>query len=161
MDATILFVILAGFLLIVGLIGTVVPALPGPPIAWAGLLAAHFSVYSQIGIWILVVTGIAAIVVTVMDNIFPSLMTKKAGGSKAATWGCTIGLIVGFFLTPIFILIGPFLGALIGELINDSSDTKKAFKAALGAFTGFLLGTGIKIFTVGCFIWIFVWSIVK
>ena len=161
MDATILFVILAGFLLIVGLIGTVVPALPGPPIAWAGLLAAHFSVYSQIGIWILVVTGIAALFVTVMDNIFPSLMTKKAGGSKAATWGCTIGLIVGFFLTPIFILIGPFLGALIGELINDSSDTKKAFKAALGAFTGFLLGTGIKIFTVGCFIWIFVWSIVK
>ena len=159
LDPTIFFAVLAGFLLFLGLIGTVLPVLPGPPIAWAGLLAAHFSVYSQIETWILVATGIAAIFVTVMDNIFPSLMTKKAGGSKAATLGCTVGLVVGFFLTPIFILIGPFIGALIGELIHDSSNTKKAFKAALGAFTGFLLGTGIKIFTVGCFIWLFVWSV--
>lgn len=161
LDITILFAILAGILLLIGLIGTVLPVLPGPPIAWAGLLAAHFSVYSQIQVWILVITGIAAIIVTIMDNVFPSLMTKKAGGSKAASWGCTIGLIIGIFLTPIFILIGPFLGALIGELIHDSSDTKKAFKAALGAFTGFLLGTGIKIFCVGCFIWIFIWSLMQ
>ena len=108
LDITILFAILAGILLLIGLIGTVLPVLPGPPIAWAGLLAAHFSVYSQIQVWILVITGIAAIIVTIMDNVFPSLMTKKAGGSKAASWGCTIGLIIGIFLTPIFILIGPF-----------------------------------------------------
>ena len=108
LDATLFFAILAGVLLLVGLIGTVLPVLPGPPIAWAGLLAAHFSNYSQIEIWILIATGIAAIFVTVMDNIFPSIMTKKAGGSKAATWGCTIGLVAAFFLGPIFILIAPF-----------------------------------------------------
>ena len=159
LDATLFFAILAGVLLLVGLIGTVLPVLPGPPIAWAGLLAAHFSNYSQIEIWILIATGIAAIFVTVMDNIFPSIMTKKAGGSKAATWGCTIGLVVAFFLGPIFILITPFAGAYIGEMIHDSSDAKRALKAAFGAFKGFLLGTGIKIVTVMCFIWLFLWSI--
>ncbi|MBQ7537596.1 DUF456 domain-containing protein [Treponema sp.] len=159
LDATLFFAILAGVLLLVGLIGTVLPVLPGPPIAWAGLLAAHFSNYSQIEIWILIATGIAAIFVTVMDNIFPSIMTKKAGGSKAATWGCTIGLVAAFFLGPIFILIAPFAGAYIGEMIHDSSDAKRALKAAFGAFKGFLLGTGIKIITVMCFIWLFLWSI--
>lgn len=160
-DITLFFAILAGILLLIGLIGTVLPVLPGPPIAWAGLLAAHFSVYSQIEVWILIVTGIAAVFVTVIDNIFPSLMTKKAGGSKAATWGCTIGLIVSFFLGPIFILIAPFVGAYIGEMIHDSSDAKRALKAAFGAFKGFLLGTGLKIITVMCFIWIFVWSLMQ
>lgn len=159
LDATLFFAILAGVLLLAGLVGTVLPVLPGPPIAWAGLLAAHFSNYSQIEIWILIATGIAAVFVTVIDNIFPSIMTKKAGGSKAATWGCTIGLVAAFFLGPIFILIAPFAGAYIGEMIHDSSDAKRALKAAFGAFKGFLLGTGIKIITVMCFIWLFLWSI--
>ena len=158
-DPTLFFAILAGILLLIGLIGTVLPVLPGPPIAWAGLLAAHFSSYSQIEIWILIATGIAAVFVTVIDNIFPSVMTKKAGGSKAATLGCTIGLIVSFFLGPIFILIAPFAGAFIGEMIHDSSDAKRALKAAFGAFKGFLLGTGLKIICVMCFIWLFLWSI--
>lgn len=158
-DPTLFFAILAGILLLAGLIGTVLPVLPGPPIAWAGLLAAHFSSYSQIEIWILIATGIAAVFVTVIDNIFPSVMTKKAGGSKAATLGCTIGLIVSFFLGPIFILIAPFAGAFIGEMIHDSSDAKRAVKAAFGAFKGFLLGTGLKIICVMCFIWLFLWSI--
>lgn len=158
-DPTLFFAILAGILLLAGLIGTVLPVLPGPPIAWAGLLAAHFSSYSQIEIWILIATGIAAVFVTVIDNIFPSVMTKKAGGSKAATLGCTIGLIVSFFLGPIFILIAPFAGAFIGEMIHDSSDAKRALRAAFGAFKGFLLGTGLKIICVMCFIWLFLWSI--
>lgn len=158
-DPTLFFAILAGILLLVGLVGTVLPVLPGPPIAWAGLLAAHFSTYSKIEIWILIATGIAAALITVIDNIFPSLMTKKAGGSKAATWGCTIGLLASFFLGPIFILIAPFIGAFIGEMIHDSSDSKRAVKAAFGAFKGFLLGTGLKMITVICFIWLFLWSI--
>ena len=158
-DPTLFFAILAGILLLVGLVGTVLPVLPGPPIAWAGLLAAHFSTYSKIEIWILIATGIAAALITVIDNIFPSLMTKKAGGSKAATWGCTSGLLASFFLGPIFILIAPFIGAFIGEMIHDSSDSKRALKAAFGAFKGFLLGTGLKMITVICFIWLFLWSI--
>ena len=158
-DPTIFFAILGGALLLAGLIGTFLPLLPGPPIAWAGLVAAHFSVYCNLDVWILVATGIAMAAVTAIDYIFPSIITKKSGGSEAATWGCNIGLAVSFFLGPVFILIGPFLGAFIGEMIHDSSDKNKALKAAIGAFKGFLLGTGLKAITVMCFIWIFLWSV--
>ena len=158
-DPTIFFAILAGVLLLAGLIGTFLPLLPGPPLAWAGLVAAHFSAYCKLEIWILVATGIATAIVTAIDYIFPSIITKKSGGSEAATWGCNIGLVASFFLGPLFILIGPFLGAFVGEMINDSSDKKRALHAAIGAFKGFLLGTGLKAIAVICFIWIFLWSV--
>ena len=158
-DPTIFFAILAGVLLLAGLIGAFLPLLPGPPLAWSGLLAAHFSAYSNLGIWVLTATGIVAAIVTAIDYIFPSIITKKSGGSEAATWGCNIGLVVSLFLGPLFILVGPFLGAFIGEMINDSSDKKRALKAAVGAFKGFLLGTGLKAICVICFIWIFAWSL--
>lgn len=155
----ILLAVLAGVLLTAGFLGTFLPVLPGPPLAWAGLLAAHFCAYSQIKIWILVITGIIALAVTVLDNVFPSMLTKQAGGSKAGIWGSTIGLIAGFFLGPLFIILGPFIGAFAGEIIHDRSDIKKALKAALGAFKGFLLGTGIKMISVLLFIWIFIFSL--
>ncbi len=151
--------ILAGVLLLLGFIGTFLPVLPGPILAWAGLLAAHFSSYSEIKIWILVAAGILTAFVSIMDNIFPSMLTKKSGGSKAGVLGSTIGLFAGFFLGPVFVILGPFLGAFIGEMIHDSSDAKKAFKAAWGAFKGFLLGTGVKMISVLIFIWIFAWSV--
>ncbi|MDY2843361.1 MAG: DUF456 domain-containing protein [Treponema sp.] len=151
--------VLAGVLLLLGFIGTFLPVLPGPVLAWAGLLAAHFSSYSEIKIWILVAAGILTAFVSIMDNIFPSMLTKKSGGSKAGVLGSTIGLFAGFFLGPLFVILGPFLGAFIGEMIHDSSDAKKAFKAAWGAFKGFLLGTGIKMISVLIFIWIFAWSV--
>lgn len=161
MQISIFLAVLAGILLLAGLIGTFLPVIPGPPLAWAGLLAAHFSSCSQIKIWILAVTAVAALAVSIMDNILPSLLTKKSGGSKAGTWGSTIGLLAGFFLGPLFVILGPFIGAFIGEMIHDASDVKKAFKAALGAFKGFLLGTGIKMISVLAFIWIFIYSLMQ
>lgn len=162
-DPSIFFAILAAILLFIGFLGTFLPVLPGPPIAWAGLLSAHFATYSQISVSTLIVTGIFAALVTVADNIFPSLMTKKAGGSKAGVWGSTIGLIFGILFAPtlILLILGPFIGAFIGEMIHDSSNSQKAFKSALGAFKGFMLGTGIKMICVSAFIWIFVISLLK
>ena len=163
MDATLLFAILAGFLLFAGLVGSFLPILPGPPLAWAGLFAAHFSNYSKISVPILIITGIVALVVTIADNIFPAILTKKAGGSKAASWGSTLGLIIGILFAPtiISLILCPFLGALIGELVHDSTDGGKAFKAACGAFVGFMLGTGVKAITVCVFIWLFIVSLSK
>ncbi|WP_294430314.1 DUF456 domain-containing protein [uncultured Treponema sp.] len=162
-DPTIFFAVIAGFLLFLGFIGTFLPILPGPPLAWAGLLSAHFSAHSQISVTTLIITGFFALLITVADNIFPSLMTKKAGGSKAGVWGSTIGLIFGILFAPtvILIILGPFIGAFIGEMIHDSQDTGKALRAAFGAFTGFMLGTGIKMICVSAFIWIFVISLLK
>ncbi len=155
---SVILCIVAGILLLAGFLGTFVPILPGAPLAWAGLLAAHFSIYNDISILCLIITGVIAVLVSIADNIFPVTMTKKFGGSKYATTGATIGLIVGFFTGPWGIILGPFFGALIGEFINKEGRSEGVFKAAFGAFMGFLLGTGLKMITVLGFIWVFVIS---
>ena len=155
---SVILCIVAGVLLLVGFLGTFVPVLPGAPLAWAGLLAAYFSEYTDISLLCLIITAVIAVVVSIVDNIFPVTMTKKFGGSKYATTGATIGLIVGFFTGPWGIILGPFFGALIGEFINKEGRNDGVFKAAFGAFMGFLLGTGFKMITVLGFIWVFVIS---
>ncbi|NLK46370.1 MAG: DUF456 domain-containing protein [Treponema sp.] len=161
MITDILLVAGAALLLFVGFLGTFVPIIPGAPLAWAGLLLAFFSNQCNISPTALIITAIVAIVVSVLDNFFPILATKKSGGSKAGTIGATLGLIVGLFLGPIGIIAGPFAGAFIGELIHDNKNTDRAFKAAWGAFLGFLYGTGIKMIAVASFITIFVLSFRK
>ena len=163
MDAgiSLILCIVAGVLLLVGFLGTFVPVLPGAPLAWAGLLAAYFSEYTDISLLCLIITAVIAVVVSITDNIFPVAMTKKFGGSKYATTGATIGLIVGFFTGPWGIILGPFFGALIGEFINKEGHNEGVFKAAFGAFMGFLLGTGLKMIAVLGFIWVFVISFFK
>lgn len=158
---SIILCLVAGLLLLAGFLGTFVPILPGAPLAWAGLLAAHFSIYNDISILCLIITGLIAVLVSIADNIFPVTMTKKFGGSKYATTGATIGLIVGFFTGPWGIILGPFLGALVGELINKEGRNEGVLKAAFGAFMGFLLGTGLKMITVLGFIWVFVISFMR
>jgi len=151
----------AGLLLLIGFLGTFVPVLPGAPLAWAGLLIAHFSEYNEISIICLVITGAVAVFVSIADNIFPVAMTKKFGGSKYATTGATVGLIIGFFTGPWGIILGPFLGALVGEMIFKGGKNEGVVKSAFGAFFGFLLGTGLKMITVLAFIWIFIISFIK
>ena len=158
---SVILCIVVGILLLAGFLGTFVPILPGAPLAWAGLLAAHFSIYNDISILCLIITGVIAVLVSIADNIFPVTMTKKFGGSKYATTGATIGLIIGFFTGPWGIILGPFLGALVGELINKEGRNEGVLKAAFGAFMGFLLGTGLKMITVLGFIWVFVISFMR
>lgn len=158
---SVILCIVAGLLLFVGFLGTFVPVLPGAPLAWAGLLAAYFSDFNDISLVCLIVTAVFAVVVSIVDNFFPVTMTKKFGGSKYATTGSTIGLIVGFFTGPWGIILGPFIGALIGEWINKEGKGDGVLKAAFGAFMGFLLGTGLKMITVLGFIWIFVISFMR
>lgn len=148
--------IAAGVLLAAGFAGTFVPVLPGAPLAWLGLLAAYFSEYCDISVATLIITGIAAVLVSVLDNILPVAMTKKFGGSKSATTGSTIGLIAGFFIGPVGIILGPFLGAVIGELIHNHGNSDGVLRAGLGAFAGFLAGTGIKMILVLVLIWCFI-----
>ena len=158
MNIDLLFTILAGILLAIGFLGTFIPVLPGAPLAWCGLLLCYFSLYNEISVFCLIISAIFAILVSILDNFAPVLMTKNFGGSKKAITGSTIGLIVGFFVGPIGIIAGPFLGALIGELINNQGNWDGVFKAALGAFIGFLIGTGIKMICVVAFIFIYITS---
>ena len=88
-------------------------------------------------------------VVTALDYVIPLLGTRKYGGSKYGVWGSTIGLIAGFWMGPLGIIIGPFIGAFVGEMIA-SSNTEHAMRAAWGSFVGFLFGTLIKL--IACLI---------
>ena len=129
---SVILCIVAGLLLLLGFLGTFVPVLPGAPLAWAGLLAAYFSDFTDISLLWLVITAVIAVFVSIADNIFPVAMTKKFGGSKYATTGATIGLIIGFFTGPWGIILGPFFGALVGEWINKEGREGGVFKAAFG-----------------------------
>jgi uncharacterized protein YqgC (DUF456 family) len=143
-------VILAFVLLIIGLLGAVVPVLPGPPLSFIGLLVMQWSGYGGFSTTFLLVWGIIAAVVTVMDYFLPSLLAKRFGGSRAAAIGSFLGVLAGVFVLPPWGMIaGPFFGALIGELIHmcivRTGDGIKAFKVALGAFLAFILGAGAKL----------------
>lgn len=132
-------------LIIVGILGCVLPIIPGPPISFIGILVLHytrFADYSSGFLWI--AAGLAALV-TVLDYIVPIWGTKKFGGSKAGMWGATIGMVIGMiFMGPLGLILGPLVGAIIGESIKGA-ERKDAIKAGFGAFVGFLLGIGMKL----------------
>jgi len=138
---------IAVVLIIVGLIGCVLPIIPGPPLSFLGLLTLHFTKFGE-GEYttnFLLILALIATVVTVIDFVVPVWGTKKFGGTKAGMWGATIGLIIGMiFLGPLGLIFGPLVGAIIGESIKGANN-KDAFKAGLGAFFGFLMGVGLKL----------------
>lgn len=136
-----------GFLfMIIGILGSFLPVLPGPPMSWIGLLLLYLTNAVDNNWWFLGITLAIALIVFALDYVIPAMGTKKFGGSKKGVWGTTIGLIIAIFF-PIFgvfgIIIWPFIGAFVGELINKA-DSKTAVKAAFGSFLGFLTGTFLK-----------------
>lgn len=144
MEALEVFAVILGFL---GVIGSVAPAMPGPPLSWVGLLLIYFAggcTSTALFIWLGVTT-----LVTLFDYLFPAWIAKATGGHKEASWGAVIGMIAGIFFTPIGMLAGALAGAFIGEYFFAKNDEKGSVKAALGAFLGFVLGTGAKLIVSG------------
>ncbi len=134
-----------GAVMILGLLGCVLPVIPGPPVSFIGILLLHFTKFAHFSTEFLILWGTVAVVVTVLDYIVPIWGTKKFGGTRAGMWGAGIGLVAGiFFFPPIGIIIGPFAGAVIGEAINGKQ-AREAFKAGFGSFLGLLLGIGLKL----------------
>ena len=140
----IFLVIVSLLFMILGIVGSFLPILPGPLTSWVGLLILKFTDAIPISNTFIIVTFIFALAIWVLDYIIPAMGTKRFGGSKAGMIGTTIGLIVGLLSPiPFGIIIGPFCGALIGELTNDN-DVNKATKAAFGSFLGFIASTFLK-----------------
>ena len=139
----ILLLILALICAIIGIIGAVAPVLPGPPLSFAALLMLKFCDGNEISTTSIIVTGIIAGVITILDYVAPVWFTKRSGGSKYGTWGATVGLIIGLFAGLPGIIIGPFLGAYIGEIIAKTPSSK-AFNVASMSFIAFMLTSGIK-----------------
>jgi len=142
------WIISGGLLIVAGIIGCFLPFLPGPPLAFLGLLAQQFKSSSPYSSRVILLFLVITVVITLLDYVIPVYSTKKFGGSKYGVWGCTIGLIAGFWLGPFGIIAGPFVGALLGEFIA-SNDSAQALKAATGSFIGFLAGTFLKL--IVCF----------
>lgn len=131
--------------MIVGLIGCIVPALPGIPLSYAGILLLHFSSIVEFSLPFLILWAIVVIGVQVLDYYVPIWGAKKFGGGKKGVRGSIIGLVLGmFFIPPWGIILFPFLGAIVGEII-DNKDLISALKAGFGTFLGFLTGTLIKL----------------
>ena len=162
MDIALLFI---GFLLmLIGMLGSFLPVLPGPPLSWLGLLLLHLTEPVAENWWFLGITLVLALAVTVLDYVIPAAGTKKFGGSKAGMWGSIIGLLVAIFfpiLGPFGIIIWPFVGALVGELSNNATDQKRAWKAAFGSFLGFLTGTFLKFLITLIYAGLFLWKAIE
>ncbi len=155
----ILLIILGILCLIAGLAGCFLPVLPGPPVAYAGLLLLHFTDKVQYSTTQLLVWLFIVIVMQVLDYFVPMLGSKYSGGSRWGTRGCLVGTIIGLFFMPWGIILGPFLGAFIGELLGGRK-ARQALKSGLGSLLGFLLGTVLKCVVCGYFIYQFVSNLI-
>lgn len=139
---------------ILGIVGSIVPGLPGPPMGWLGLLLMYFAggtnaegavmTTGVLLLWLGVTT-----LVTVLDYVVPGMFTKLTGGSRYAGRGAIIGLFAGMFIPPVGIILGSLLGAFIAELVFAGKDAVSSVSSAFGAFLGFLFGTGLKVIASG------------
>lgn len=144
--------VLAG---ITGILGSVLPALPGPPLSWVGMLLLYFwggtnSHGDEMTLTILLVMLGVTILVSVLDYVIPSYLTRVTGGSKAAEWGTFIGMVFGIFVMPPWgMIIFSVLGAFLAEILFANKNGSEALKSALGSFLGFIVGTGLKLVACG------------
>ena len=152
---TILLAILGLICILIGLIGCVVPVVPGPPLSYVGVLLLHFTKECEFSTATLLVLLALTIIVTLLDYLIPMWGSKYLGASKWGTRGSFIGTIVGLFCLPWGLIIGPFLGAFLGEVMQKNS-TKQAVKSGLGSVVGLLFGTVFKCALSGYMTWIFI-----
>jgi hypothetical protein len=131
-------------MMIVGIAGCLLPVLPGPPLTYLGLVVLHFTKFGPVSTNLFIILGVVAIVVTVIDYIVPIWGTRQFGGSKYGMRGAAVGLVIGLFLGPLGIIAGPFIGAVVGEMLFKD-DIKYALKAGFGSLLGFLTGVGLKL----------------
>jgi len=152
-------VLLAGILLIIGILGSFLPVLPGVPVSWFGLLVFYLAPAIPMNYWFLGITLVVAILIFVLNLVVPAMGTKRFGGSKSGMIGATIGLVVGLIAPiPFGILIGPFIGAFIGEILNKSN-SKSALRAAYGSFLGLIASSVMEFLVTVAFLILFIYKV--
>ncbi len=162
MNMDIMLIIIGFILCVIGIVGSVLPVLPGPPLGWLGLLCLELTDAIPNNYWFLGITFVIAIGIFLLDYMMPAISTKKFGGSKAGAIGAIIGLIVGLLSPfPLGFLIGLFVGAFIGEIAFNKTKSPQALKAAFGAFLGFIASTFMKLFVSFIFLGFFIWDVIS
>lgn len=157
---TILLWIIGITLVVIGLVGTVLPALPGALLIVAGLVVAAWADgFTKVGILTLVIIGVIGAASYLVDFVAAALGARRFGASPRAMVGAGLGTLLGLFLGLPGIIIGPFLGAVIGEL-TVHQDMAKVGKAGLAAWIGFLVGMAVKVGIAFLMIGIFLFALV-
>lgn len=158
MDWNYLWWLLAGLLVIAGLAGTVLPALPGVPLVFAGLfVGAWIGNFESVGWVTLGILAALAGIAWAVDFLAGAAGTRYLGASSRAFWGATLGAVVGIFFGLPGMLLGPFIGAMIGEL-SGGSGLVHSGRAGLGAWLGIVVATAVKLGLVFLMIGIFVFA---
>jgi uncharacterized protein YqgC (DUF456 family) len=158
MDWTILWWILATLIVIGGLAGTIIPALPGVPMVFAGLLlAAWAGDFTSVGWATIGVLGVLTALAWLIDFLAAAMGAKRLGASQRAFWGAAFGAIVGMFFGIPGIVLGPFVGAVVAE-ISAGRDVQQASRAGYGAWIGVVLGTAAKLAIAFLMVGIFIFN---
>lgn len=137
--------ILAFLLAATGIAGCIIPILPGVILSYGGLLCAYFCSYSSLSTATIVIWAAVVAAAWAADYFLPGFLAKRFGGTRAGSVGATIGMIAGMFFGFAGLLLGPFVGAVAGEMLHDRRDSARAFRVGIGAFLSFIVGTGIKL----------------
>lgn len=154
--------IVGSILVVLGLVGCIIPALPGPPLSFIALLilAIAQGFAPPLTSQIILIMLMATIVVTILDYIIPAVGAKKYGSSRWGIWGAILGMIVGIiYFPPLGMIIGAFLGAVVVEMLVGKS-SREAMRAGWGVFMGTLFGTILKLIAAGVMTYYFVWALV-
>lgn len=166
MDLQTLYYVLAIVLMVIGIAGTVLPALPGLPLVFAGmLLAAWAGGFEEVGGWTMAVLALLTLLSLGIDFMATALGAKRVGASKPALIGAVLGTFAGLMFGFVGVFIGPFVGALLGELVwlrgVGGRELGKATKVGLGTWLGIVVGTvlklGVAFLMVGLFV--FAWFV--
>ena len=141
----IIAIAVASLFFMIGLIGTLLPVLPGPLVIWFGMLVYSFILgFEELGIYFFIFQGLLALAVMGVDYLFSAMGSRYFGGSKAAFYGAAGGLLIGLFFFPFGLLLGPFLGATLAELLSKRKSSE-SLKSGVGALIGFLGALPVKL----------------
>ena len=143
MDITL--IVIALIVGVVGLLGVIVPVLPGTIFSYIGLVCAYFVTGTTVTTNQLIIWGIVAFLAIVLDYILPGYFSKLFGGTKTGITGATVGMFVGILFGPVGIILAPFVGAVVGEMIGGKIPFEAALKVGFGSMLSFFVGTGIKL----------------
>ena len=159
MDWTILWWLLAALVVIAGLAGTVVPALPGVPLVFLGLfIGAWVDNFDVVGWGTIGVMAVLTVIAVIVDFIASAAGARYLGAGSRAFWGATIGAVIGIFFGLPGLLLGPFLGAVAGEL-SAGSDLVRSGRAGIGAWIGVVVATALKLAIAFAMIGLFLFRI--
>lgn len=156
MEGQLIAYVIAGILIVVGLAGVILPALPGLPVVFAGMLVAAWADdFHRVPVWVIVLLGVLTLLSLAVDVLSTTLGAKRAGASKKAMLGAAIGTFAGLFFSIPGLLLGPFVGAVAGEMAGGR-EFREASKIGFGTWIGIALGTALKVALAFAMIGIFV-----